>query len=367
MLYEVDFMPVGEGECSGDAICIRYSNDEGNTWHVGVVDGGTQASGEALCEHIKKYYGTEIVDFLVCTHPDQDHASGLSVVLENMTVNKVLMHCPWDYVDQVFDYVTDGRTTKESLKRKLIEGHPYAYKVYELALEKGIPIHHAFSDGADHEIPCLNILGPSGGFYVDQLRNFRSITEVTEAEPARDGLLQGILDAAQRAINFIAEGWDDETLVDPVVDATSGENNSSVVLCFDFDGKKHLFTGDAGMSALDMAASRMEELALPLKDFTFVQAPHHGSKRNIGPTVLNRLLGSPSWGQPEPTYTCFISASKEGEPKHPNKRVTNAFARRGAKVIATQGQTMCHFSHGAPDRGWGAAVPLPFYSEVEDD
>lgn len=367
MLYEVDFLPVGEGESSGDAICLRYSIDEGNTWHVGVIDGGTQVSGEALCEHVKNYYGTEIVDFLVCTHPDQDHASGLSIVLEKMDVKKVLMHCPWDYVDHVYEYVTDGRITKESLKRRLIEGHPYAYKLYESAIEKGIPIHHAFSDGGDHDIPCLHILGPSAGFYVEQLRNFRSITDITEDSDACGGLLRGIVQAAQRAINFIAEAWDDETLVDPAEDATSSENNSSIVLCFDFDGKKHLFTGDAGVSALDMAASRMEALGLPLQDFSFVQAPHHGSKRSIGPTVMNRLLGVPSWGQVDPTYTCFISASKEGEPKHPNKRVSNAFARRGAKVIATQGSTKRHFSGGVPDRGWQQAVPLPFYSEVEDD
>ena len=320
-----------------------------------------------MCEHVKKYYGTETIDFLVCTHPDQDHASGLSVVMENMTVNKVLMHCPWDYVDYIYDLVTDGRITKESLKRKLIEGHPYAYKVYEQAVSKGIPIHHAFSDRENHEIPCLHILGPSSQHYVNQLVNFRSITEVTEDVDPNDGLLKGLLEAAQKAINYLSEAWDDEKLVDPAADATSSENNSSVVLCFDFDGKKHLFTGDAGVSSLDMAASRMDSLGLPLQDFSFVQAPHHGSKRNIGPTVMNRLLGSPSWGQPEPTYTCFISVAKEGEPKHPNKRVTNAFARRGAKVIATQGVPMCYFSSGVPSRGWGAATPLPFYSEVEDD
>ena len=367
MLYELDFLPVGEGESSGDAICLRYSTDEGNTWHVGVIDGGTQTSGEALCEHIKSYYGTETVDFLVCSHPDQDHASGLSVVLENLTVNKVLMHCPWDYVDQVYEYVTDGRVTKESLKRRLIEGHPYAYKVYELATSKGIPIHHAFSDLADHNIPCLHILGPSINFYVNQLKNFRSITDVTEDESAFNSLLKGFFGAAQKAINYIAEAWDDETLVDPAEDATSSENNSSVVICFDFDGKKHLFTGDAGVSALDLAATRMEELGLPLQNFSMVQAPHHGSKRNVGPTVLNRLLGAPPLFQQNPTYTCIISASKEGEPKHPNKRVSNAFARRGASVVATKGITICHSSSGVPHRGWSAVTPLPFYNEVEED
>lgn len=368
MLYEVDFLPVGDGESSGDAICLRYSSDNGNTWIVGVIDGGTQDSGKALCGHIRKYYGTETIDFLVCTHPDQDHASGLAVVLEEMSVNKILMHCPWDYVDCFFDSVNDGRVTKESLIRRLKEGHPYAYKVYEIAINKTIPIHHAFSDNNGHGIPCLYIAGPSSEFYLDQIINFRSITDVTEDTRSDQDFLAGLAEAARKAVNWVAETWDEEKLVDPDDDATSSENNSSVILLFDFDGKKHLFVADAGVPALDEAASKIEEFGYPLQDFSFVQAPHHGSKRNIGPTILDRLVGCQKPKDSDPIFTTFISAAKEGNPKHPNKRVINAFIRRGGKVIATQGSAKCHFSTGTPDReGWSTADPLPFYDEIEDD
>ena len=70
--YEIDFLPVGEGDTSGDAIAVRYG--DGNEWRVMVYDGGTKASGKALVEHIKTHYGTTHVDFLVNSHPDQDHA-----------------------------------------------------------------------------------------------------------------------------------------------------------------------------------------------------------------------------------------------------------------------------------------------------
>jgi len=43
------------------------------------VDGGTKESDQALVDHIKKYYGTSCVDYVVNSHPDADHASGLSV------------------------------------------------------------------------------------------------------------------------------------------------------------------------------------------------------------------------------------------------------------------------------------------------
>ena len=367
MEYEIDFIPVGEGSKSGDAICLRYSYDDGVSWHVGVIDGGTQDSGESLCQHIEKYYKTKTIDFLICTHPDQDHASGPSVILDNLIVNKVLMHCPWDYVDYIYDAVNDGRVTKQSLKQKLIDGHPYAYSIYEKAIDKGIPIYHPFSDHNDHGVPALNIVGPSEEYYLKQLVNFRSINDVTEDQDSEFGLLKSLLEASKKAVNWVSETWDDEKLVDPEADATSCENSSSVISFFDFDGKRVLFTADAGVGALNEAATSIEQLGHPLQSFSFVQVPHHGSKRNIGPTVLNRLIGSPKIFGSDTVLTAFVSAAKEGEPKHPNKRVTNAFNRRGAKVIATQGHTKYHYTSGTPDREWSKAEPIPFYNEVEDD
>ncbi len=367
MQYEVDFLPVGDGENSGDAICLRYSSDEGETWTVGVIDGGTQDSGEAMCTHIKKYYNTETIDFMVCTHPDQDHTSGLSVILDKMVVNTILMHCPWDYVDHFFDSVSDGRVTKQSLIQRLKDGHPYAYKIYEVANEKGIPIYHAFSDNNDHGIPALYIASPTSSFYLEQVVNFRSITEITEEAESNKNLLESMMKAAKKAVKWIAEKWDDEKLMEPEDGATSSENNSSVIAFFDFDGKKHLFSADAGVPALEEAANQIEELGFPLQKFSFIQVPHHGSRRNIGPMILDKLIGYQKPEGTDTSFTAFIAASKEGEPKHPNKRVSNAFTRRGAKVIATQGSSICYHSNGTPDRGWSKAVPLPFYNEVEDD
>lgn len=367
MEYEIDFLPVGEGEKSGDAICVRYSVDDGKTWLVGVIDGGTQESGDKIVEHVRQYYHTSDVDFLICTHPDQDHASGLSVVMDQLTVKKVLLHCPWDYIEQIWDAVNDGRVTKQSLRQKLIDRHPYAYSLYEKASEKNIPIYHPFSDIDDHNIPNLNIVGPSSNFYFNQLINFKSITDVTDNKLQEKGVFQELADVVGRAVNWLAEGWDDEHLVNPDENSTSYENNSSVISLFNFAGKKALLTGDAGVPALDNAADKIEELGQDLQDFSFVQIPHHGSKRNVGPTVLDKLLGSVGFFGQKTKFTAFVSASSGGEPKHPNKRVVNAFIRRGAKVIATQGSTKYHYSTGTPDRGWGKAQPLPFYERIEND
>jgi hypothetical protein len=55
MGYEIDFLPVGEGEKSGDAIALRFGNLFGNRNEktVVVIDGGFKETGEKLVKHIE--------------------------------------------------------------------------------------------------------------------------------------------------------------------------------------------------------------------------------------------------------------------------------------------------------------------------
>ena len=98
MGYEIDFLPVGEGEKSGDAIALRFGNLHGNRDEqtVVVIDGGFKGTGEKLVEHIRHYYGTDDVDLVISTHSDADHVSGLTVVLEELRVGHLWMHQPWN-------------------------------------------------------------------------------------------------------------------------------------------------------------------------------------------------------------------------------------------------------------------------------
>lgn len=99
---EVEFFPVGEGKHSGDAITVRYGVP--GSYKILVYDGGTRKSGEAIVEHVLKYYGSDRVDYVVNSHPDADHASGLSVVLEELTVGQLWLHQPWNRSDIIRNY-----------------------------------------------------------------------------------------------------------------------------------------------------------------------------------------------------------------------------------------------------------------------
>lgn len=156
-----------------------------------------------------------------------------------------------------------------------------------------------------------------------------------------------------------------EILTDPEEGETSAENNSSIILLLQVDGEKFLFTSDAGIEALNNAINKAENLGIDLREVGFLQIPHHGSKHNVGPTILNRIIGEKLREQKYLKTAC-ISAPKNGDPKHPSGKVVNAFKRRGAEVYATKGISVCKSSSDAPDRGWRKVEPLPFYEQVAE-
>lgn len=361
MGYEVDFMPVGQGERSGDAIAVRQGNLVGtrSEQKVLVIDGGTRESGEALVAHIQKYYRTNEVDVVVSTHPDADHSAGLAVVLEKLKVHCLLMHQPWNHAEEISHLFDDGRVKPTGLEERAWRSLENARELEKLATGKAIPIHEPFSE----TFPF--VLSPSKDFYEQNLPNFRCMPEPALLAQVQS-IKQALFGAVKEFIKRIAETWFKETLTEPEPDATSAENNSSAVLLFDLGGEHFLFTADAGVPALTAAADRAKALGIDLRTVKYIQVPHHGSKRNVGPAILDRVLG-PRLLQDEPNKSAFLSAAKDGAPKHPAKKVINAFQRRGARVYATQGKGLWHHSDDAPPReGTTDAVKLPFYQEVDE-
>ncbi len=364
MGYDVDFLPVGDGEKGGDAIAVRWGNLNGNRTEqkVMVIDGGTKDSGNALVKHIKEYYKTDFVDYVFCTHPDADHASGLTVVLEELKVGILCMHRPWEHAADIKNLFQNGKITATSLRENLRKALENAHELESIATKKGIKIFEPFSDSVTNSNSPLTILGPSEEFYQLMLANFR------ETPKPKDNVnilgRSAILTAVREAIRWIGETWGVETLADPEEFETSAENNSSVILLLQVDGNKLLFTGDAGVESLDAAINKAITLGIDLTGISFIQIPHHGSKHNVSPSLLDKLVG-PKLTNDISNKTAFVSVPLKGDPKHPSRKVTNAFKRRGAKVIATKESTKHHFKD-APDRGWVKAEPLPFYDQVAD-
>jgi beta-lactamase superfamily II metal-dependent hydrolase len=330
MGFEIDFIHVGDKGRSGDAIAFRFGelNASPRRQTVGVIDGGTKETGALLVEHLEKHYQTDRVDYVFSTHPDGDHASGLTVVLERMKVGNLMMHLPWNHAGGIRNMLERAYSIGR-LETALVRALSNVDELEKLASKKGIKIYEPFSDGLQFNDGVLRILGPDKGYYQQLLPDFRDTPE--RSAPLRRG--PGIVDNA----------------------TTSAENNSSVILHMSNNGLDSLFTADAGIPALTRAADVADIEGKNIRSLNFIQVPHHGSRRNVGPAILNRLMGS----------TAFISVCKEGAPKHPSQSVINAFTRKGAKVYKTNGSTICH-RHDAPDRGWVTLTPLPILENVEE-
>jgi len=352
--YEIDFISVDSGKKNGDAITIRVKENELTTIYV--IDAGTKITGQKVVDHVKKYYGTEKVDYLINTHPDLDHISGLTIVMEQLDVKQVWMHKPWEHAHEIIDDILDSRVTINSLTNRLQNSLRVAKEIEEMANKKGIKVIEPFQG---IQIGHFFVLSPHPDWYTELIKGFNNMPKSD-----RKTFLGEAIRKFSDTIKTVFENWNIETLSEDGV--TSDKNESSVVLFGrlpnDFDV---LLTADAGLLSINRAYDYAFSKGLDLKICKFIQMPHHGGRRNVSPSLLDKILGAKLPENSNPTKTAFVNTSKDC-PEHPKKSVSNAFIRRGVEVIATNGQTICkHW--GYPTRaGWVTVTPLPFFNQVEE-
>lgn len=359
MGYEIDFLPVGDKSSGGDAITLRYGNLYGTREEqtVVVIDGGYASSGAALVEHIGKCYDTDKVDIVISTHPDDDHINGLEVVLQEMEVGELWMHLPWKRSASLAQ-AKSIRFKTSVIKEKLTASLQSATDLEEIAKAQRIPIIEPFA-GTRSADGVIQIFGPTLTYYEELLAEIMTPGSAQTKVASMDALLRKIL-----AGNMVSESLTEETLSED--SETSTSNNTSAICLLSWEGRKSLFTGDAGILALNQALDLLEETeGFTAGDLSFVQVPHHGSQRNVSPSLLNRLLGPK--GETRVIGTAFASVPPENpKGKHPSKKATNAFRRRGYPVHLTQGTNKLHH-YDAPERpGYATSTPEPLHEHFED-
>jgi hypothetical protein len=355
--YEVDFLRAGDS--NGDAVVVKWGDTKDGSFYLNVIDGGFADTGDQIIAHIERYYAKNaIIANVVLTHADNDHAAGLIKVLEHegFTIHTLWMNKPWDYVDEVLDKF-HGLYNREGLIKKMREMHPYLVEMEKIAERRGIQIR-APLQGA--QIGAFKVLAPSRARYVKLIPDLDKTPQSYASDSASS--LGGILtNALRNVVEKIKERLDLETL-DNNPPATSASNETSVVQMANFGGKLLLLTGDTGPEGLDEAANYAENISLSIQP-ALVQIPHHGSRRNVTPAVLNRWLGP----YPSDRRGDAIASVGKDQAIYPRKKVANAFTRRGYQVYATHGGWI-NFYDGydrRPNMGYASAIP--FSSDVEDD
>jgi len=335
LMYEVDFLPVGEEGQSGDAIGIRFTRPDTGEYAVVIIDAGFQENGEKLVDHVERWYETTNVDIAIVTHPDGDHIGGMGEVVRNLNVGTLCIHRLRNH--------GGGSLRAADAVDQLIA----------LAESRGTSIHEPFS-GTYAFSGALRILGPDEDWYdelvSDQVEEERTGRRALRAARSQSAIRAALVRLADRVLSYLPPEV-------PFDDAggTNPRNNSSAITMLNVDGHRMLFTGDAGVPALDRAWNWLETNGHDASSPNFAQIPHAGSRHNASTELLNRLYGPP--GQPTATRPAYVSVASKSK-RHPSPRVANAYMRRGFRVYETRGSTIHHFSSDAPDRGWSTATPL---------
>ena len=326
MGYEVDFFPVPNGSA---AIAVRWGVP--GDYKLLVYDGGTEASARAVVQHVKEQCLTSHVDYVVSSHPSRRHAEGLELILEQLSIGELWMHRPWTHTERSSPAMAAVR------------------KLEELALARNVPVHEPFTGAL---IGPFTVLSPNRSWYVE------SLLPAFQVAPPRPGGLT--LGDATRWVRLagaaLTNCCDFEPLPrDPV---TSAEDESSVVLYGEFEGRGVLLTSDAGIRALSDACTVAEHLGLALpSNIRLMQVPNDGKPDHLSSRVLDRLVGE---RQPletrEYTKTAFMSSPKNA-PARGYKVVADALMRRGVLSFLAN-DVQLHNAHDMPARNWHSAGPV---------
>lgn len=335
-MHEIDFLPVGETS-PGDAIAMRFTRpDNGAIAHV-LIDAGFKGStGKELVRHVRQNYGVERVELVILTHPDGDHIGGMGDVFRELSVEKLWVH----------DLAAHGGAS--------LRAAPEVRSLISLAQSRGAEVLEPWA-GAQEFGGAITVLGPDKAYY-------RQLVAEQISGSAPPAAVAKAAVAGVRAVwDRLAEALGDE-IPFPEKEVTP-RNNSSIVTLLKLDEVRMLFTADAGVPALSHAWDKAEAMGLA-GDLSFVQIPHHGSRRNASSAFLDRLLGPTGQAQARIAYASVPPRSE----KHPSGRVINAYQRRGCGTSATAGKGI-YFFGGVPMRdGWFPLQPMgPMAEEAESD
>jgi beta-lactamase superfamily II metal-dependent hydrolase len=336
-LFEVDYLWVGDGEKTGDAIACRLTRSDTGTVAVIVIDGGFTETGNRMVEHIRNVYGTEKIDLVVSTHPDDDHIRGLFPVLTDLQVGTLLVHQPSLY----------GYGPNDDVKADLADD------LVALAKARGVSVVAPFA-GQRYFGGAVTVAGPSEEYYKSLLGDEKSFNSVTQ-QAIR--MLRKAVAGTTRMLQTLA-GDPGESLVDDR-GGTTPRNNTSVILDITVAENRVLFTGDAGVPALTAAADYLDAVGLSSRGPNLFDVPHHGSRHNVDPAILDRLLGEQTT---EGRGWAVASVGKEAS-EHPRPEVANALRRRGYPVACTRGTNIWWYTDPPTRDGYTLAEPLGWLDE----
>lgn len=347
--YEIRFFQVGSASKGGDAILIRFL-DEYHRPTVIVVDGGYKETGGKIIEYLKSLNISDI-DLVINTHPDIDHISGLIRLFEepSFTIKKLIMNRPWRDSNITADCFEDNRITDKSVNKRMTEAFTYAYQLEQVAIAKIGENNIIHPEVGNNYFGCLTILSPSKDLYRTKLlESDKTPTTVDDGSNTKT-----FARTMKKLVHYIKGFtlWLDED--------TTPINETSIVSLLCMPDQNYLLTADAGKNDIKEALNYKDSIfGLANKTIDVLQLPHHGSRKNVTPALIQRI-GAKDY---------IISCPPNGlDSHHPSRRMVNMVLEKIPRArIFTTTNCCCFVFHYNFNWKLKPQTPMRAYDEIED-
>jgi len=267
--FQVHFLELGN-KSAGDSIYIKAGDTD-----ILIDAGSEQSSAKTIEAYVDKYCTDNKLEFVIGTHGDLDHISGMFGNKEKGNYNGILYKYK---VDTIIKQAYSVKSTS-------------TYNNYLTAIE------YAKSNGAKcyTAAECFN----------EQNGAKKSYT-------LADGITMDILYNKYYFEN-----------------TTSDENNYSVCTMFNYNDKHYLFTGDLELEGEEALAAYYDgstkEKTLPKVEL--YKAGHHGSKTSSNECLLEKI-------EPKMCVSCCCAGTSEYTNNLEHQFPTQAFINRIAKYTS---------------------------------
>lgn len=304
---EIFMMNIGNADCF---LVIRHYL--GGTKDVVLIDGGNKSNADDIAKHLADL-GVTHIHHIVNTHSHDDHTGGLIELIKggSFTYDNLWMHQAWSHIDWQGIKAQLGRNSAKWVLERFQRSLNSQVELYNLSISKGITPQEPFAGAM---IGPFLVLGPTLEFYVDCLSSFGDVEKVKQWNDylERKNSSTALIESAREIL-------EEESGI--LGGTTSPENDSSVVLTTNLGEDKILLTGDAGCDAFNSIIHN--DQFLRLQKIQWMQAPHHGSRRNLSEDLVKLFQSK----------VVFISA--KGSIKHPSRKLVNCFKDNGASVYSS--------------------------------
>ncbi len=132
------------------------------------------------------------------------------------------------------------------------------------------------------------------------------------------------------------------TVLAPIGEKYSGNNNHSVVVRVDYGETSILYTGDAEVKSEDDMLNQYGSKAGGMLDCDIIKVGHHGSETSSGVAFIDAV---------SPEYA-IISCGENNKHGHPDGVIVDRYEKEGSKILRTdkEGSIVFTSNGGEPER-----------------